>query len=296
MVGNKIRLGLQSRPTGQAVTNPQWTIPGTTVKSYTQSVNAGTKTDLAPADLQALTIDFFWIDDGSQNVTVTATVAGVALNANVTFTIQRPTVDHFTATTSSVNLCVGNYFRPGTWMAAFQPGAGGGTVGCQWDAQATAPAIGVGQIALTQRIQPNRTNTNNGGVVRRKVAGFVLDEALGIQYSGPQAIANSNSAALNGANYNDSPARELVAADQSSTVNESFELYFMYKSNEADSIWVTLSMLTWQWAGQTTRIGAPASAANNWNAISGASLSSTASARSNVLPQWTTNFGAVPFV
>ena len=87
-----------------------------------------------------------------------------------------------------------------------------------------------------------------------------------------------------------------MAADQSSTVNESFELYFMYKSNEADSIWVTLSMLTWQWAGQTTRIGAPASAANNWNAISGASLSSTASARSNVLPQWTTNFGAVPFV
>jgi hypothetical protein len=144
MVGNKIKLGLQTRPAGHAISSPQWTIPGTRIKTYTQSVANGVKTDLAAADLQAPTIDFHWIDDGSQAVRATAQVAGATLTASVTFTIKRPTANHFTAVTSSVNLCAGTYFQPGTWLVAYQPAAaGGGTVGCQWDAKVTAPAEGV---------------------------------------------------------------------------------------------------------------------------------------------------------
>ncbi len=163
MVGNKIRLGLQSRPPGQPITNPQWTIPGTIRKDYVQSNNPilGKETPIDPADLQNAAIDFFWIDrddpDGNESVSVTATVAGAAMSANVTFTILRPTVNHFTAVTSSVNLCVGTYVYPGTWMAAHQPAQG--TVptkpGIKWDAKVTVPAIGVGNVALTQLIAPN---------------------------------------------------------------------------------------------------------------------------------------------
>jgi hypothetical protein len=299
MVGNKIRLGLQTRPPGQPITNPQWTIPGTRVKNYTQAVGAGVKTDLAAADLQAATIDFFWIDVGSQIVNVTAQVAGVALTATVTFTIKRPTVDHFTATTSTVNVCVGTYLQPGTWLAAFQPAAGAVALkyGCQWDAKVTVPDIGVGKVGFTQRIQPNRVNTSNAGVAKTKAsAAFVLDEGAGIQYSGPQAVANSASVTLNSVIYSDSPASGLTATNQAVSASDNFELYLMYKSDEADSIWVTLSSLTWQWAGQSTRIGAPAGPGNTWNAASGTSLSATGSSNSTTLPVWSTNFGAIPWV
>ncbi len=294
MVGNKIRLGLQSRPPGQTISNPQWTIPGTIVKNYTQSPTTGTKTDVAAADLQSLSIDFFWIDDGSQNVSVTATVMGVALNPNVTFEVQRPTVNHFTATTSSVNVCLPHtYIRPGTWLAAYDPHPGG-TPGCQWDAQVTAPPLGAGQVGFTQRIQPHRVVQDNDGTTGTLSSpSMVLDAGNGKQYNGAKPVLNSNSVTMNGLNYADSPAAELTNLRQSSSGADSFELYLMYQSSEADSIWVTLSMLTWQWAGATTRIGAPASTANNWNAATGTSLSATASSRTNTLPEWTTNMAAL---
>ena len=295
MVGNKIQLGLQTRPAGHAIGSPQWTIPGTRVKNYTQSLTTGTKTDVAAADLRAPTIDFFWIDDGTQAVSASAQVEGATLTASVTFVIKRPTVDHFKATTASVNVCVGTYLQPGTFLAAYNGATR--TVGCQWDAKVTVPSIGAGRVGFTQRIRPNRQWTPNGGTTQTKSsASFVLDEAAGIQYSGPQAVANSASVTLNSPIYSDSPGIQLRATDQASRGVDSFELYLMYQSSEADSIWVTLSTLTWQWAGQTTRIGAPAGPGNNWNAPTGTSLSASGSSRSNTLPEWSTNYGALPWV
>ena len=303
MVGNKIRLGLQSRPPGQPVTNPQWTIPGTIRKNYIQSINPilGKETPIDPADLQAANIDFFWIDkdepNGAENVSVTATVAGAPMNANVTFTIQRPTVDHFTAVTSSVNLCVETYINPGTWLAAYQPSPHGNVVGCQWDAKVTVSPIGVGNVGLTQLIQPNRVVQFNSGHIKRKASNTpVVDDGLGIQYSGQQSVSNSGSVTLTGRTYADSPGTELVSNQMSSSATDSFQLYLMYQSSEPDSIWVTLSRLTWRWAGQITRIGAPQSPDNNWNAPTGTSLSADPSSRSNRLPQWSTNLASVPTV
>jgi hypothetical protein len=156
---------------------------------------------------------------------------------------------------------------------------------------------GRGQVGFTQRIQPDRRNTNNAGTtVKKASATFVLDEGLGIQYSGPRAVAASGSVTLNGASYADSPGNGLIASNRASSASDNFELFLMYKSDEADSVWVTLSLLTWLWAGQITRIGAPASPANNWNAPTGTALSATASARSTRLPEWSSNFGAIPWV
>ena len=294
MVGNKIQLGLQTRPAGRAIASPHWTVPGTRVKNYTQSTTAGVKTDISAADLQARTVDYFWIDGGSLSVQAAAQVAGAALTATATFNVQRPTVDHFAAVTSSVNLCVGTYLQPGTWQAAYSPSTAGGTVGCQWDARVTVPAIGGGNVAFTQRIRANRVFTNNANIARTwSSVVFVLDEGAGIQYSGPQTVAHSASVTLNSRSYSDSPAIPLNVTDRDARSSESFELNLMYRSSEADSIWVTLSMLTWQWAGQSMRIGAPASVINNWNAPTSPSLSATASSRSTTLPEWSTNYGAL---
>jgi hypothetical protein len=296
IVGQKVQLQVRTNPLGQAMTNIQWTIPGDRVKNYTQSTGSGVKTDLAAADLQGTSITFFWINGGNNNVQVTAQVAGTTLNASATYNVLRPTVDHFTTATSGVNICVSNYITPGTWLAAYQP-TPPAKAGNQWDAKVTAPAGGDGQIGLTQLINVNRTRTTNAGLAQIWSSGgaFVLDDGLGIQYSGAQAIAASASATLSGGAYSDSPATPLTGDLSAKTAADSFHLYLMFKSSEAGSIWVTLSTVNWNWGGQTTRTGAPA--ANTWSPATGTSLASDANgADSTELPTWTRAYSSISWV
>jgi len=284
IVGQKIRLRVRTKPLGQTMTDTRWAIPGDRVKNYTQSVGSGVKTDLAAADLRNTSIDYYWISGGNQIVQVSAHVAGTKLSASVTYRVLRPVVDYFTTAISSVNICVGNYIDPGTWLAAFQPPA---TPGNQWDAQVTAPAGGDGQIGFTQLINVNRTRTSNaGGTTTLSTGGdFDLDGDLGIQYSGPQPIAAGGSAQLNGGRYSDSPANPLTGDSSASTASDSFQLYLMYQSSEPESIWVTLSKVNWNWAGKTTRTGAPA--ANTWGPATGTQLASDRNGTDSIdLPEW----------
>jgi hypothetical protein len=290
IVGQKIELLVRAKPSAP-LSNIQWTVPAKNVKSYTQSLTSGTVTVLAAADLQAAALDFYWIEGGNKTVQVGAVAKGNNLTANVTFNVLRPTVNHFTTSTSGVNLCVGTYFRPGTWMVAYKPSPV--HYGCQWDAKVTAPAGGDGQIGFTQRINYLRRQTDNAGNPWKITSNgvFQLDGDLGIQYKGPQNISAGGSTTLNGSNYSDSPGNGLSTAEQQSSAADSFELYLMYKPGGLDSIWVTLAMANWSWAGQTTRIGAPASPANNWNAVSGASMTNDANgADTTSLPTWTGRF------
>jgi Carboxypeptidase regulatory-like domain len=294
IVGQKIQLEVRTRPAGETMTNIRWTIPGDRVKDYTQAVGRGRKTDLPAADLQRAQIDYHWINLGTPAVQVQAQVNGANLSATVNYNVLRPTMNTFTTAVSSVNLCVGTYFQPGTFMAAYQPGPPA-RFGCQWNGKATAPAAGGGQIGFTQLINADRRFTNNAGTVRRYTSGgrFVLDDALGIQYSGPQPIAANAAATLTGASYADSPNNPLTAADQSTSASDDFQLYLMYKHSDADSIWVTLGKATWGWRGNITRIGAPASPANNWNAPTGTGMPNTNGVNSIELPEWAINYTAV---
>jgi hypothetical protein len=299
IVGQKVELEVRTRPAGEAMTNIRWTIPGDRIKNYTQSVASAVKTDLAAADLQRATIDFYWINRGHHTVQVSAQVAGATLTASVDYNVLRPTINRFTTTVSSVNLCIGNYIRPGTWFAAYQPTPAPARVGNQWNAQVTAPAGGAGQIGLTQLINVNRVQTTNAAVTQTWSSGgaLVLDDGLGIQYSGPQPIAAGSAATLSGANYADSPGNPLSAGYSASSATDSFELYLMYKSSEAGSIWVTLRKVRWNWAGQTTRIGAPASPANNWNAPIGTALASDANGTDSMaLPTWNRAYSSLSWV
>jgi hypothetical protein len=207
-------------------------------------------------------------------------------------------VNHFTITVSSVNVTSNHFASPGSpVLTAFDPGPPR-RFGSQWDAQVTAPAGGAGQVGFTQRILVNRTRSPNAGADQHFSSGgqFILDGDLGIQYSGPQAIAAGGSTTLNGAAYADSPATPLTADLRAKSANESFELYLMYKPAGADSIWVTLSQGTWGWAGSTTRTGAPASAANVWTPVAGASMPSSNGADSTALPVWTAQFSSIAWV
>lgn len=298
IVGQKVLLLARSKPVGHAVTNVQWTIPGERIKNYTQSVGAGTRTELSAPDLQKVSIEFYWIGGGCQTVQVSAQVDGVAQTASATFKVLRPTMDRFKITTSSVSVMTDHFASPGNpVLGAYQGTPPPARFGCQWDAKVTTTAGGAGQIAFTQKILVNRTWTNNAGVARHYTSGgvLVLDDGLGIQYDGPQPISAGGSATLDGWKYADSPWIPLSASDRSASASERFELYLMYKPSGGDSIWVTLGMAEWSWAGATTRIGAPASVANNWNPATGAALTPAGSGSgtdSTQLPTWTGSFSS----
>jgi hypothetical protein len=292
--GQKIELSVAASPAA-ALSNIRWTVAGVTVKTYSQSNASGVKTALGPSDLQHDTLDFHWIDRaGSKTVAVSAMANGCALNASFTVRLLRPTVDHFRITTSSVNVTSAHFASPGSpVLSAFRPPS---SFGSQWDAKVTAPANGDGEIGFTQKIEVKRRWVNNGGTARRfhSSGALVLDQALGIRYSGPQPIAASASATLSGNAYADSPWIPLAATDKQASADEQFDLYLMYKHGDADAIWVTLGKTHWDWAGATTRKTAPGAGANVWNAATGAHLNpagTTNGADSIELPEWTGNYG-----
>lgn len=295
IVGQKVELRVVSNPAA-TLSNITWTVGGVTVKNYTQTHASGAKMNLTAADLQNATLDFFWIDRaGNKDVSVRATANGCPLTTSVTVNLLRPTMNHFRITTASVNVTSAHFASPGNpVLCAFSPPS---TYGSQWDAKVTAPANGAGQIGFTQKIEVKRRWVNTTGTARRyhSNGNLVLDNALGIQYSGPQPISASASATLSGSSYSDSPWIPLAATDNQASADEQFDLYLMYKHGDADAIWVTLGKTHWDWGGATTRNTAPGAGPNTWNAPTGAHLNpagTTNAADSIELPEWTGNFGS----
>jgi len=283
VVGKKIKLQVRTRPSGLAMTNIQWTIPDEKVKNYTQSANAATITDLENDDLNAATIDFSWIKGGNKNVQVSAVVNGTTHTAAAINNVLAPTGVTMTSVTGTV--AVGN------------PGFGGGGIelhygrsganGIDWTQTCTAPGGGAGEIAGTQLNRSHRTRTLNAGNVQVNSTNGTWQLDTTVPYGAAVAIASGSSATWTS---NDTPGTALTNAYRQKSVDESFRIYFMYKPSGADSIWVTLMRLDWAWTASTTRVGAPDSADNNWNAPTGVTNTVNPSgAASTELPTWTAN-------
>jgi hypothetical protein len=285
IVGQKVQLRLRTNPAGQAISNVRWTIPGQTVKTYTQSAAAGTRTDLTPADLQAASVDFYWIDGGNKQVQVSATVAGSNMTASLTFNVLAPTGVTMTSVTGTV--AVSNPGFPGAGLELhFGTNA---TPGIAWTCRATAPAGGTGQIAATQLDEVRHERTLNDGTrqTRNPDPAGVYRLDTKVPYAAPVAIAAGGQAT---STTNDSPGGPLTAALRQYRSRANFRLYFMYKPDGADSIWVTIGRLDWNWTGETTRVGAPASADNNWNPpLNVANSVNPSGVASTELPIWTAN-------
>src|SRR4051812_6957050 len=149
IVGQKIQLGVRTQPRGHTMSNIQWTIPGETVKSYTQSSQAGVRRDLSEADFHAEDVDLYWIAAGRQHVEVVATVRGRRLRAAVNFHILAPTDVSMTSHTGAVAVS-----DPGFGDGDLELHYGiSGTPGIAWILTATAPAGGDGEIAGTQLVE-----------------------------------------------------------------------------------------------------------------------------------------------
>lgn len=289
IVGQKVELRVRVSRGGLAMTDIQWTIPGETVKTYTQSVDAGTKTVLAAGDKQQDHLTFYWISGGPKLVQVSATVGGRNLLASVSFNVLAPTNPSCTSKTGDV--AVGNPGFPGAGLELHY--GTNITSGIEWTCKAKAPAGGAGEIAATQLVNSERTRTPNAGGKKTLSTGGDWHLDTTVPYEPAVPILAGASATWTA---NDTPGALLTSGYEKRTLSDRFRLYFMYKPDGIDSIWVTLQRLDWNWGGKTTRVGAPAGPGNNWNPPTDVDdTPDPDGADSTELPTWTANIKDATF-
>jgi hypothetical protein len=133
----------------------------------------------------------------------------------------------------------------------------------------------VGDIQWVQLIKPKRVHKKaNGDVLTTASASLVLDHEY------PYA--------RNKFEFNDSPGSECDGFIETS-VDDSFETWFMWKPSGTDSIYVPLAKFTWDWGGTATQNNGawPAAPANPKQPDP--KFSDT-----TVYPEWTLNFTDIP--
>ncbi len=223
-------------------TNIQWSIPGTTIKTYNRD---GTQPVLlGSSDLQTPNVAFYWIAGGTEPPTVSGTltrsdnaeIADVQMNAN--YNVQVPTSSITLTTPTTPGIYVGTRSDvPGQFLT--------------WGDQ-NNPAINfaynvsnndgfAGTIAMTQLI--DRTYTKNDTTVQATSGQLWLDNDA--NYA---SISEPTGTTLNAI---DAPGIGLSNSYTTETNSDSFTDYFMYMPN-SHGVWVTLKTASWSWnAGAT---------------------------------------------
>lgn len=243
MVGQKISLTGSAEPAGLTVTGGSWTVPGTLVKSYSQTTASAGSAALSNSDLSGGTIGYYWIAGGtagtSQVVKYQATVGGASVSASTTFNVWRPNCLAFTSTTTTnspaVN-CVDNGMGHGLALS-FGSSA---SHGISWSVSVSAPAMGSGTFALTQLININRVATLVGtsdAATFSSSNAYVLDKGTGVHYVGTETpITGGSTQAFP---CDDTPHTPLESVSKTGA-NDGYHTYLQYLPVGADSIWVTL--------------------------------------------------------
>jgi hypothetical protein len=297
---------------GLSITSQQWTIEGTTVKSYLQTLDlhstpaasSGAKTDLQPTDLTASTVAFYWIDgDNGQNtitynVTYTATLSDNSIvRAVAGFRPVRPNPVTFSGATTTavpaVNVSTDQLKDAnGNPVSSINFGSAS-SMGITFSSTVST-GVG-GKFALLQLIDRVATSTfaNGGPAKTRDTGAFVLDagaSANGLpQYDSvfPEAISTLTAQKGELPAMVDLPAVGLTGTNLASVaVTEQFHTYLMYQPTVAtgvNSIWVTLQKIDWGWNGTTVLEdgvwGVPTSTSPAFTANPGGTNSA-------VLPEW----------
>ena len=264
---------------GLTVVSQIWTVGGTTVKSYSPldmtTLNLAATPPVCsapmPAQLQApdLTqpqITFYWIDGDpgtnsvTNDVTYTATLSdGSKAKAIAGFRPVKPsaitsTVEFSGATTTNV---------PAVSIAVAQNGVvtlGFGSSGAPQSDGITfnmnlSTTIG-GKFALLQLVNFADTNTFPSGApsVSSSKNLYVLDNGASSngfpQYNGMGGIIPADPNAQPSWSLVDDPNVAFTGASGVS-VTQQFKTYLMYQPPNANSLWVTLQLMSWNWNGQS---------------------------------------------
>lgn len=260
-VGEKIKLGVKFNVGWGILQSVEWKIPGTIVKNYVDGQASAKVTKIEEADKKKFTIEFYWVDGGDGRTVEAAcvfkTMAGTETKKTVSakFDVKRPKIEKFTSTTDTVGL-----------IPAVSPtdlGFGVLAAGIIWHWKINANSAATGKIKDIQLWSPDRRRTTIAGKKQiftlpgmKVPSGWVLDNenpygsvAFWGIIGGPWPLLSGGSVSDSG--ISDSPQTPFQGNRKSS--DESFKYFLMYQSDKADSIWIPIGVLEWNWNGVATK-------------------------------------------
>ncbi|MCL2348501.1 MAG: hypothetical protein FWC50_09615, partial [Planctomycetaceae bacterium] len=205
--------------------------------------------------------------------------------AGASFYIDTPTVDKFDAKWA-------NFPGPMAPVRAWGSASGGLLTvggynesdkyedGITWTANVAAPSYGGGgQFTFVQLVDTRITRIKSDGttISHSTDLEYVLDTEF--PYCEPQIVGKDLIA-------RDSPTEVLRSDDSSVTRYDWFKLYLMYQPDGEDSIWVTLSLMPWNWGGIAVKSDyGPV----HWELTTGVHGGGTDHYNTTILPEWNKN-------
>ena len=252
VVGQKVNLRTVVNSAGAPATAYQWNVPGFAISNYVATATSGIVYSNFPTANSNVT--FYWVDGASNRVlTCSATVAGKPAVGMVKFNVLRPTstLTSITATNSPpVNLWTdGNGIK---YLRYGKPANVPGQEGIYMFFSITAPAIGTGTDGIIQIVdETTRRWKQDDGTALKNHGTNLLDN--GFPASPVVWYINSISGGETKTNTSpDSPGQGLSDKKWFSG-DDTFTSYWVYKPAGADSIWVALRELHWNWSGAASK-------------------------------------------
>jgi hypothetical protein len=307
VVGQKVEATLDYDPT-VTLLSETWSAPtgGNFVKNYVTTTNTGTVTNHTSSDYTANTFDFYYTNKTGtsstvrkiSNASVFADPNGKShgINRDASYYLETPTVVNYTSEWASWPSAPNELptgIRPsqtGNSEILMLGGLVNGTSrpGITWTANVTAPPIiGGGQIAFNQLINGTflryvEGNTSPSGKNSYTNGNYMLDDEF--PYVNPVSVLNTLTS-------NDSPGVPLVRTSSSPynkyTASFSFQTYLIYKPTGTNTIWVTLSVISWGW--NATAVYQYNTQSGQWKWEASGNTTGGSSTPTTILPTWSGN-------
>lgn len=261
VVGERVKLKVQSRPPGQALTNITWGIPPETFTKQDYTIPKGEITLWTPQDLQKDTVEFHFAATPQVSLFfVFATMGGKVFTAVAFYTVTGPTDVKLISWTASVQ--IGFDHAENDWERTLSltfneakgfKGSKQEKLGIEVNGKLTVPD---GHWGFIQLIKTYRSHTRFNGQVKviDSHDDYWLDDRKKV--SGPTDVfANDVQEVIpdGGPTFGDAPANALAGDDTVSVAWDYFKLYLVYRPKKPDAAWVTAGKLEWKWGGVAER-------------------------------------------
>ena len=245
-VSEKVSVSVGVR--GEAVFIPgdasfQWCVPGQVVNGYTgygdgsfdesnedpDTSEVAHDSPLTGDELDNLSIDFYWVAQGSEEVSVSVSTIGQTSFESSTFDVSRPSVS-VTVTTSSLRIVNNNWAELGSATSE----------GIEFVRSLDALADTLGSYRWTQLITKDNYTWNDATGFHTGYKTLGADNYVTYQYAN-EVIAT------------DRPGAPLLANWTATTRDFGASMYLMWRHQSPDSIWVPLSVTEWGYYSNATQ-------------------------------------------
>ncbi len=279
--GDPINLSATVSGSG-TLSNPIWTVPGSKVASYvitpappiakTQHATTAVKTAFDDNSLHATYVNYYWADsEEGRNISYDVMINGVRVSDTyggpvaAKFNVRLPFISLVANASSIAKL--GAYGHDGLPFFGVHLGdpedTGANDPGMDFDAAGSVPSGISGHWYFVQVIKSWDSHlVDNNNVDAHYVAANALDTTF--PYDGGADATKTGDGPSNGTDDR--------CDDSSLSVSGTFDMYVLWKSSAANSIYTPVKKIPWSFSGSATRTSGTPTCAWSAGALSPSSL------------------------